>query len=339
MKEKKKNSVAKKLIPATSMLLVSATMLATSTYAWFTMNKEVSVTGMEVKAHAEEGLLINEVAAYDDDAWDALANANTTPETISLRPASTSNLTTFWHANSKKSYDEAGVEDLDATVDIAGGKYLNVTAGQTGIEDEARVAAASAEGNSKAETHVYYKDASFGTDDQYDDGEGFYVKYTYYLKSSGDEDLDLDDLRVRVKATKKTTAPAGTTTDLEKSLRVGVTMLESTANAATSAGYLIFAPVNGGDLTYDVTTVAAGTTTAEVTAIGTTATGTATAYTKLNATNKTITIPNVNSNGIPVQVFVWFEGEDQNCMSDNLDTVLSTYDIDIDFQAYDISAY
>lgn len=55
---KKKNSATKKLLPAVGMLAISATMLATSTYAWFTMNKEVTLTGMEVKATVGDSLLI-----------------------------------------------------------------------------------------------------------------------------------------------------------------------------------------------------------------------------------------------------------------------------------------
>lgn len=346
MKEKKKNSVAKKLIPATSMLLVSATMLATSTYAWFTMNKEVSVTGMEVKAHAEEGLLINEVKASADAHWDEAATANaTTPTTVVLRPASTSDMVTFWHANSKKSYDEAGIDDLNATVDLeGGGKYLNVTAGQTGIEDNKVVGpetdtgegANPAVGNSKAETHIYYKDASFGTsDDTYTDGEGFYVKYTYYLKSSGDQDLTVDNLQAQVKATKKT-GDTGTSTDLEKSLRVGIAVPVSNASDAAIGGYKIFAPVAGADDSYSVTGTAAGGSTVSVNPIDSTTTGSFTEYTKLNnvveGTTTNIVIPDVKDDGLPVYVYVWFEGEDTNCMSDNLTTILSTYDIDIQFK-------
>ena len=55
---KRKNSAVKKLIPAAGMLALSASMLATSTYAWFTMNKEVTVTGMEVKTKVGDSLLI-----------------------------------------------------------------------------------------------------------------------------------------------------------------------------------------------------------------------------------------------------------------------------------------
>jgi hypothetical protein len=57
-KNKKKSSAARKLIPAIGMLTVSAMMLSSSTYAWFTMNKEVTVTGMEVRTMVGDNLLI-----------------------------------------------------------------------------------------------------------------------------------------------------------------------------------------------------------------------------------------------------------------------------------------
>lgn len=350
---KKKNSPMRKLVAAIAMLALSATSLFGSTYAWFTMNKEVSVTGMEVKAHAEEGLLINEVKLISSNTWDEAATANTTPSTVVLRPASTSDMVTFWHANSKKSNIEAGVDNLTDTVkDASNNYYQNVTAGQTGIEDEVLVYDESqttqtdyATGNSKAETHIYYRDASFGdaAKTAYDDGEGFYVKYTYYLKSSGDTDLTLDNLEAQVKATKKTTDPAGTSTDLEKSLRVGIAVPESNTSA-TIKGFKIFAPVAGADTSYSVTGSADGAAGTRATVAPTVAatTGSFTDYVRLNNVKtpgetpvyESIIIPNVNNtnNGLPVYVYVWFEGEDTNCKSDNITAALSTYDIDIQFR-------
>ena len=43
----------KKLIPAICMLLISACMFGTSTFAWFSMNNTVTVSGMEVTAVAD----------------------------------------------------------------------------------------------------------------------------------------------------------------------------------------------------------------------------------------------------------------------------------------------
>lgn len=58
-KKTRKPSATRKLIPAAGMLAVSAMMLASSTYAWFTMNKEVTVTGMEMRTKVSENLLIS----------------------------------------------------------------------------------------------------------------------------------------------------------------------------------------------------------------------------------------------------------------------------------------
>jgi hypothetical protein len=298
--------------------------------------------------------LINEVAAYDSNTWDELATANTTPSTVVMRPSSTYDLITWWHANSKLSADEAGIENLSGTVsvDASDNKYTNVTSGQTGIKDKALVSSAEATGNTKAETHIFYKDASFGQNtnsgasvDSYDDGEGYYVVYKYYLKSSGDSDLDVANLQVQVKATKSTTGAnaSGSSDDLDPCLRVGVTM-DTTAAGGTVAGTKIFAPIPGSGSTapgttntaYDVTKNAAGTSTEEVQPVVASAVGSFTDYTTLNNANTSISIPKVTSDGIPVYVYVWFEGEDTHCMSDNLTAALAAYDIDINFKDADI---
>lgn len=45
---KKEKSNKRKLLGAIASLLLSAAMLSTSTYAWFTMNKEVEVRNLTV---------------------------------------------------------------------------------------------------------------------------------------------------------------------------------------------------------------------------------------------------------------------------------------------------
>lgn len=55
---KTKTSAKKKLIPAVAMLTTSAIMLSTATYAWFTMNKEVEVTGLQMAATTGDSLEI-----------------------------------------------------------------------------------------------------------------------------------------------------------------------------------------------------------------------------------------------------------------------------------------
>lgn len=73
----------KKLIPALCMLLISAVLMGTSTYAWFSMNKTVSATGMEVTAKSNSTYLLigtkNETYA---DIQAKTAPANTSVEAL-----------------------------------------------------------------------------------------------------------------------------------------------------------------------------------------------------------------------------------------------------------------
>ena len=48
----------RKLVPAIALLLVSVLMVSTTTYAWFSINKSVSVKGMTVKAQVDSNLMI-----------------------------------------------------------------------------------------------------------------------------------------------------------------------------------------------------------------------------------------------------------------------------------------
>lgn len=52
-------SARRKLIPAVAMLATSAAMLSTSTYAWFTMSKEVEVTGINMTATVPDNIQIS----------------------------------------------------------------------------------------------------------------------------------------------------------------------------------------------------------------------------------------------------------------------------------------
>lgn len=57
--EKKNTSAKKKLIPAVAMLTNSAVMLSTATYAWFTMSREVEVTGIKLTATTPQTIEIS----------------------------------------------------------------------------------------------------------------------------------------------------------------------------------------------------------------------------------------------------------------------------------------
>lgn len=60
----------KAIVPALAMLLVSAVLLGTSTFAWFSMNDKVLVSGMQITAKSDQHYLIvgstNDLTALQD---------------------------------------------------------------------------------------------------------------------------------------------------------------------------------------------------------------------------------------------------------------------------------
>jgi hypothetical protein len=331
----KKAANRTKLFSAIGMFTVSAAMLASSTFAWFTMNKNVEVKGMQLKAEAEKGILINEMSGYDvstNGTWSAEALAGQS-SAIALRPASTSDLANWWHANSKITSNEGGAGsgatvtvDSDNTVALdTGVYYADIKPNATGID--AATTAATKDAN--AERTVYYGDGVGGTADTLDEGEGYYILYKYYIKTSGNTALNVTagNLKAAVKATKINNDTENISTNLDKALRVGIKV--SGDNKTT-----IFAPVAGADAKNNITNDAAGSAYTEITNVTTTATGTATAATSINTA--AVSLPAVTATGLEVDVYVWFEGEDTNCKSDNLTAVLDSYQIDIVFSDADL---
>lgn len=86
----------RKLIPAFAMLLLSAVLMSTASFAWFSVNTQVTAQGMNVKAKAEAGLSIASAPAgtYGIDANSATAT------TAELKPGSTSDLANWYHSTS-----------------------------------------------------------------------------------------------------------------------------------------------------------------------------------------------------------------------------------------------
>lgn len=95
----------KKLIPALCMLLISAVLMGTSTYAWFSMNKTVTATGMQVTAQSNSTYLLI-----------ATGDANKTAEAIqALQTNTTATVTTgnqtLYPAAFNNSTDPLDVDD------------------------------------------------------------------------------------------------------------------------------------------------------------------------------------------------------------------------------------
>lgn len=125
----------KKVVPALCALLVSAVMLGSSTYAWFSMNTKVTATGMTVNAKSESKFLqiVAGTAGFADD--EAQISAEAVNKTKALRPTSAvkaigaDNLTLTELAQADKATDIKWVEAFsnDPASSTKNGEYKEVT--------------------------------------------------------------------------------------------------------------------------------------------------------------------------------------------------------------------
>ena len=128
----------KKLIPAICLLLVSAVMLGTSTFAWFSMNATVAVTGMSVKASVSENISIasTTVSATAKEADSAFQYGYVLTHTEQLlEPVSSVDGANFFYTSTKNvkadgdamtdtyvAYNHASTTDFDTNYGTTGAK-------------------------------------------------------------------------------------------------------------------------------------------------------------------------------------------------------------------------
>ena len=314
-KNNEKRTDKRKLVAALGMLCLSGAMLVGTTYAWFTMNKEVTVQNLAVQAKAEGGLLISETQGYSaSDVWDD--SANTTAEVagakVALYPTSTANTSAWYHATSKTATNAAGATASAPSAFKADG-YSTLTLASNQLQ------AAAAGANGKKD--VYYVDS--GTSGYDADDAKYYLKYTYYLKTSteGTTNLGLDEGDQNVNISVVHVSGNTTSTELNKALRVGIEI---------GGKFYIFAPISGATTSYYVNAGASATT-------ATDSSSSSHAAPMTVATGLT-SLPGNKANGTPVYVYMWYEGEDANCKSDNITSTLDELTVDLEFKLVTLAA-
>lgn len=265
----------KKLLPAFAMLTVSAVSLSSATYAWFSMNTQVTATGMQVKAKAEGGIVIaakgytassTDNTTITDAVYTAPADtifSNTaaiTAAAAELYPTSTvSGLNAWYHASSNavNNYEAAA-----GTYETLGTKYTLETDG------------------------IAYDSTSKAMKGQYFLLDQFQVKATdaatYSLYLSG------------ITITKS--SPSGTqgSEALNKALRIAI---------QTGSNTYFFAPnYTTGTLYYYN---------------GTSRTAWGSGAIALGTAPNTQISTSITSTPTDVKVYMYYEGEDENCKSIN----------------------
>ena len=260
---------------------------------------------MQVRALAEDGLLVNEAAA-PGDTWDEEATAAQTANSklSMLHPASTANGTTWYHAASTKYNHAADAGSGSKSTNLVNDAYETIGA----LTPITAMSTADATAGTQAAFSTMGVTATSAA--------GYYVHYTYYLKTSAQSTLTLagasgEGMYVNIKSVTATIndGAVAASADLDKSLRVGIKL---------NSDFYIYAPVAGYDDSYYV---AAGTT-ETVPKAGNVAT-----RTDLGS------LPAVTANGTPVEVYLWYEGEDTNCKSANATAAtLDNIKVDIKFE-------
>ena len=280
-------NINKKIMTSASMLLVSALMLSSTTYAWFTMNKEVSVTGMQLKATAEDGLVISDYTKANWATSWTVTMPYSNPSEAVLAPASTDGAASpAWATASSSQFDNAQSNSPQ------GGGYYDLTLSFDNQPTTGEGIGSAQRDNNSADTN-------------------YVLLRKFYIKGTGDtawaQNLVIDE----VTATSTTSASA----DLNKSLRVLVVV---------GTNSFIYAPIEG----YDTTCNFKG---------GNTALTLVSAQTDSTCSSIT-SIPAGNTNApIEVSMYMYFEGEDENCKSSNISGInVDTLTISAKFKTADL---
>lgn len=281
------------IVPALGMLLLSTAASVTGTVAWFAVNTSVTVTGLQVKAKAEGGIVIapytitktsvadptgeapnriNTKTDYDEVAPEANTFKNTATNDLGLAelyPTSTSTTTAWYHAVSN---------DVNNHAAASAQSYTTLT----GITTDGKML----KGNGS------------------ESGQGLYAADSYFLynkyKVKSTTSADNFDLYIR----SITVTGASTSLALDSSLRIA--LKAGTGNAMFYAPLYDAAP-DGGLKWYTGSAVEAST---------------AKVGHEWNSENKISGgDAEVNNTGIDLQIWVYYEGEDTNLKTINADGV------------------
>ena len=113
----------RKLLPALAMLLISAVMMSTASFAWFAMNTNVTATGMDVSAKSNDTFLqIKPKGGAIDATTNGGVSASATTTNVQLYPAK------YDSTNKKYQYAYSNNQASSA----AAGGYYDVPAGDLG---------------------------------------------------------------------------------------------------------------------------------------------------------------------------------------------------------------
>ncbi|SFC39356.1 hypothetical protein [Ruminococcus albus] len=307
---KKKGNPAKKLIPAAGSLMVSAVMLATSTYAWFTMNKTVTVTGMEVKTKVGSNLLISETPSDSEFA----KSLSQTRQAL-LEPTSTVDGIQYFYTVNAGSNGDALAENY--TPYSEGTSQSDTAANKTAYDGGFNTAYGAT-----PSTTAY--DTAYG-----------YIDYAFYLKATNTNGSNTGTVVMSKCNLLYDANGEGTswTAPTDKAWRVAMFVQElgssvsaGTAPAVDTSGST---PSYSGALKKTILRISGAGNQSGTNAVNSTTTLTAATYD--TAATVDSTIANNATEYYYVVIRLWLEGEDTTCTSQTYAALTNKYKLDLQF--------
>jgi hypothetical protein len=270
MKNNKKRSPMMKIVSAAAMLAVSASMLGTSTYAWFTMNTTVQLTGMTVNAQADLSLVVKGDSNYGSTDTDYTALGTNVVSATTLKPCTSKDGVTFG-----KLGDNVKVKSAASSNATWSG-----TDGAFQASDLSTIDLANQDGDASTTGMGDFK----------------YVAMSQYSVKSiqGNQTVYVEDVDVSVSG-------ESATNPMLNSVRVAV-------YRASTSTTLIFNPNNG-----SLNDGKVGSYTNSAWAL------TAASYNTEDTQAASLGSFTANT-ADDVMVYIWFEGQDTTCFTDNIDT-------------------
>ena len=308
MKKTNNNSPMKRIAASATMLAVSAAMLGTSTYAWFTMNKEVTVTGMQMKTTVGSNLLISETA--NDSAF---AKSLTQSRSALLEPSSTVDGIRYFYTTNAGSNGDALADVYTPYSETT--SQTDTAASKTAYDATFNTSYGATAGTTKYAT-------AYG-----------YVDYSFYLKATNTDPgnagtLVMSKCNLLYNSTGDTwTAPT------DKAWRAAMFVQELGASVAAGTAPTVDTsgdtPSYSGALKKTILRIDGAANQSGTNAVNSTSTLTTATYDASAILDSTIA-----SNATEyyyVVIRVWLEGEDTTCTSQTYAALTNNYRLDLEF--------
>lgn len=299
--------LSRRLIPAFAMLLVSAVLMSTASFAWFSINDVVIADGMAITATADSSLVIK--GAISDKTSDTVytSHGQNTYSGVSLKPVT--------------SFDGKNFGALSTGMRVESEVSANASwTGTDGAFASDNLTKVDASSNATAGTNTYV------------------LESVYNIKNIGaNSKVYVEKITVKARNQDNTADAATTAGKLLPAIRVAVEIVgtgsgETAVPAPADATRLVYNAGNGNLIQNQ----GVGKYTAPAQGAPETDKGTwelvPITYTAQGSTGETaVSLGTLTADkDYEVHVYIWIEGQDQACTSQNVD--LSQYAIEIQFK-------